>query len=624
MKIKFFKRIFCIFLAVVILFFSINNSYFSPHKMDKSEAVEIGITYISIELIIELICAIGITGLSCALIDNVKDWDWEDILNDLHDWCRENYEILDQYVTDGANALKEWALADEWVVVEGGGGSAPNPSPGKPNPFKNILDMVWGGLDWTIANMLAVGGLAGEALNEMYGSYSEYAKSLFERTVVQDEGVTEIAKTYVEDKIDNFIKGNPLSLIDPVSESLQECFVSSDIEYNGDFLQDSSGNYITNYTGSFTYQSTLYGLCKHDFSGSSVSSGLPFAIVDTKTGIYNLYCVNDNVKLGFSDLKFIGKRINTLYIGTPSERSNTYDYNSYMLSLSGAPASHWLSLNVPVFLSIDDAKPFIESGDDSNCINRVRKYNYIDTDDAYGWASTADLSPADLYAANPNLADYFNGKDVSIASLIAAINALKARLEEQNPNKDNNTDSITYPDVPTYASIVDDVIHDPDISPSPVPSSKPSTGSDSDTDSDDKTDTGKDYIGLIGIIIDLLKAILQAIKDFMSWFIIDFDLIKAHALEAVKSVPAFSGFEPVLGYIDDFRTSITDSYEYPVIAIKTPEILLPFYPQAEIILVDFKDYATYFIWLRTFLAFSICFGFCLWLVKDIKVILSVS
>ena len=34
---KLFKQTLCIFLSVILIFFSVNNSYFSPHKMDNVE-----------------------------------------------------------------------------------------------------------------------------------------------------------------------------------------------------------------------------------------------------------------------------------------------------------------------------------------------------------------------------------------------------------------------------------------------------------------------------------------------------------------------------------------------------------------------------------------------------------
>ncbi len=133
-----------------------------------------------------------------------------------------------------------------------------------------------------------------------------------------------------------------------------------------------------------------------------------------------------------------------------------------------------------------------------------------------------------------------------------------------------------------------------------------------------------DYTSLLQLIIDLLKSILQAIKDFMSWFIIDFDAIKAHLLLALQNVPAFSGFDGFLAILDRIRGSISDSYEYPKITMKTPEILIPFLKTGEIFLLDFEDYATYFLWVRTAMGFAILFGFFMWVVRDIKVELTLN
>lgn len=58
-----------------------------------------------------------------------------------------------------------------------------------------------------------------------------------------------------------------------------------------------------------------------------------------------------------------------------------------------------LACNFPVFDDYSTLENYLKTGDDSACINKSRKNNYIDTDDEYGWASTADISPSDLAAA---------------------------------------------------------------------------------------------------------------------------------------------------------------------------------------------------------------------------------
>lgn len=131
-----------------------------------------------------------------------------------------------------------------------------------------------------------------------------------------------------------------------------------------------------------------------------------------------------------------------------------------------------------------------------------------------------------------------------------------------------------------------------------------------------------DYTGLLEKIIALLEAILSAIAEFItlitSFFIIDAVVIRSHLSSAITNIPEYDVFEPIIGYFDYFRSSISDSYDYPVISITTPDILLPYYKEPEIILVDFADYAKYFVWARAIISFSLYFGFGIWLIKDMK------
>ena len=300
----------------------------------------------------------------------------------------------------------------------------------------------------------------------------------------------------------------------------------------------------------------------------------------------------------------------------------------------GFLATGGYSCNLPVFTSNDDLKNYLKTGDDSACINKSRKNNYIDTDDEYGWASTADISPSDLAAANPDAAENLVDKDVTLNSLIAAINALKQKLEEENPNKQTGgvvADPVPYPDSPTYTVIVNEVIKDPDIfpdsstTPDPVPSADP--GIAPGTDQAPETDKMLNYSGFLNTIIGLLRQILQAIKDILAFlkefFVLDPAVVKTHALDVIQNIPAFDGFLPVVGYIDQLKGAFSDSYDYPKITMQTPDILVP-YVGEQILLIDFQDYAKYFLWVRTFLAFSISFGFVLWVVKQFKVVYTVN
>lgn len=607
---KMIKKAICIFLSVVILFFSINNSYLSPHKMDTvhaTGAVIAGGVAITAEVIIELIAAICVTALGAAIIDDVVDWDWNAICNDVHDWCRDNVDILDQYVTDGTSALKEWALADEWVVIEGGGGSPdPSPSPDDDNN-KDYSEKVWGTSDiWTIGNLIAGAGVLG----------SEF----YNKVVSPDEGILEVAKRYVHDKVNKFQSS---TASDPITKSLQETYVLA--SYNG-FTYDDYGNINFYYHWMQDVSSNPYyyfDYIEWEFNGTKSSYYKYYILYSEGASSYPIYAFIT------SDLDKANYSSSYIQISAGQiEATRTYLYSDGSVYKTDTAKITSVSSDAtfqgfPMFSSSEDAWNYFKGDETVKPMNG--KNNYIDTDDEYGWASTADLTPADLLAANPALANNLIGKDVSISSLVAAINALKQQLEDQNPNTSTGGSSanpLPYPDVPTYSAIVNNVVTDPDVFPSTGTSTDP--GTDPGTSTDPGTDTGINYSGLLGTIIGLLQQILQAIKDFMAWFVIDFPAIKAHLLEALDSVPGADGLDPFLAIITDIKGQITDHYDYPKITIQTPEILVQFVKAPEIVLLDFKDYAEYFIWVRTAMAFAILFGFAMWCVHDIKVELTLN
>ena len=606
---KLFKQTLCIFLSVILIFFSVNNSYFSPHKMDNVEATAaVAVVAISADVIIELIAAIGVTCLGAAIINDIIDWDWNAICNDVHDWCREHIDILEQYVTDGTSALKEWALADEWEVVEGGGGTPePSPEPSSDpdgDSSQTLSHKIWGANDvWNIGNLIAGAGVLSA---EFYNKY-----------VPQDEGIVEVAKAYVNDKISNYQTATPDAGTDPITESLQEIYeLNDDLAFTGTepIIDNGDGTKTVTINGLYTASSGTTIRVRGTWSIPSDCK----AYVSLSNDYYSFqygYVSGNSVKSYFQNLDW------TRYDSNGNLTGSGTGTDSF-----GVP----LSCNLPVFSSSDAIKNYLQTGDDSACINKNlinRKYNYIDTDDDYGWASTADLSPADLAQANPALADDLIGRDVSISSLVAAINALKKQLEDQNPNTSSGgatADPVPYPDVPTYTVIVNEVVSDPDVFPESNPGTSTDPGTDPGTSTDPDAEAGKDYTGLLGTIIGLLQQILQAIKDFMSWFVIDFPAIKAHLLEALDSVPGADGLDPFLAIITDIKGQITDHYDYPKITIQTPEILVQFVKAPEIVLLDFKDYAEYFIWVRTAMGFAILFGFAMWCVRDIKVELTLN
>ena len=616
---KILKKTLCIFLSVVVLSLSVGGSYLSADHMEEVNATALAtVAAVSLETIIEVVALLAVTGLAVGLISEWTTMDMHSALEDFHDWLHDNISVLNEIGIDGTSALKEWAVAEEWTVIEGtGGGEDPDPSS---DPSGSS------GKKFNIPSLAEATELAG------LGSVAAY--DYLNRKVTPSQENAEVVKRYFNDKIADF-SGSSKS--DPITSSLKNRYVDSssesDIAYSGSEPSIDNGDGTKTVTVRLNYNFDS-GVKIETFATQSI------ALKDSSSGMpYKAYAfLNSSGYLSayFGYCYLSGDRI---YAWPFDSMTYTRYKKDGSIDASGKYSSGFLatggySCNLPVFTSNDDLRNYLRTGDDSTCINKSRKNNYIDTDDEYGWASTADISPSDLVAANPDAAENLVDKDVTLNSLIAAINALKQKLEEENPNKQTGgvgADPIPYPDSPTYTVIVNEVIKDPDIfpdsstTPDPVPSADP--GIAPGTDQAPETDKMLNYSGFLNTIIGLLRQILQAIKDILAFlkefFVLDPAVVKAHALDVIQNIPAFDGFLPVVGYIDQLKGAFSDSYDYPKITMQTPDILVP-YVGEQILLIDFQDYAKYFLWVRTFLAFSISFGFVLWVVKQFKVVYTVN
>lgn len=601
---KILKKTLCIFLSVVVLSLSVGSSYFSADQMQQVNATAlVTVASVSLETIIEVVALLAVTGLAVGLISEWSTMDMQSALEDFHDWLHDNISVLNEIGIDGTSALKEWAVAEEWTVIEGTGGSEdPDPSS---DPSGSS------GKKFNIPSLAEATELAG------LGSVAAY--DYLNRKVNPSQENAEVVKRYFNDKISNF---SDTTKIDPITTALKSRFpASSNLYYDGNL--EITGDHINfriygEYSGNKGYP-----YITKSFSDSVVGERIAYLKKPPLEGkCYSSYVL---YKISGDTISIIPKALgiqNDSTVASSIQVSNTYFDNGS------------LACNFPVFDDYSTLENYLKTGDDSACINKSRKNNYIDTDDEYGWASTADISPSDLAAANPDAAENLVDKDVTLNSLIATINALKQKLEEENPNKQTGgivADPVPYPDSPTYTVIVNEVIKDPDIfpdsstTPDPVPSADP--GIAPGTDQAPETDKMLNYSGFLNTIIGLLRQILQAIKDILAFlkefFVLDPAVVKTHALDVIQNIPAFDGFLPVVGYIDQLKGAFSDSYDYPKITMQTPDILVP-YVGEQILLIDFQDYAKYFLWVRTFLAFSISFGFVLWVVKQFKVVYTVN
>lgn len=117
--------------------------------------------------------------------------------------------------------------------------------------------------------------------------------------------------------------------------------------------------------------------------------------------------------------------------------------------------------------------------------------------------------------------------------------------------------------------------------------------------------------------MDILNNILENIKAVPEFFIIDVPAIQAH-YDVIASDLADKS---ILGQYSDILNGFdfSDSYDYPKITMKVPEVLKPFYSGGEIVLIDFKDYAAHFVWVRGILNATLLFALFFWFIRQFKV-----
>lgn len=622
---KVFKKSLCILMSVVILFFSINNSYFSPDKMDTVEASSIVVgsgAVIAVDTIIKLVAALAVAGLAVGVIVEWTDMDIEQLVVDVHTWCKENYDSISGYL-EAQPAIKEWILSDYWVVVaDFASGSSPEPSPSPDDEKENLPSTGQEETGLTQEEFeellneqhgfskafkgVALGTATGITLTSIleplsyiaeYEHYVDAEGNILDdddpriKSVLMENDISMIAQAYMQSKIDDYSSDDAGT--DPVTQALQSRY-----QIGKEFISGYSGIVPQNEDGTYAYTVSI-------------------------DGYYGTTNLDHNEGAGYLYDEVVGSMLVTYvqfpcYIKLPIYRDSKDELSYKILYSDGSIIYSKMTANFPIFES-EEAYRLWKNGDTSiKPINEQRKYQ--DPDNDYGWIDTADISLDDLEQTVPGIMRNLIDRSVSIPALVAAINSLKGQLEEKNPNTDPAVvPPRPYPTVEDYSNTLQDIITDPDIFPESEPAVDPAPDPDPETETAPDSDTMKDYSGFLGKIITLLQNILQAIKDFFAWFIIDFDAIKQHLLLALSSLPAFSGYEDFLALVDSAKGQITDSYDYPVIEMDTPQVLLPFYKQATIVLLDFEDYAKYFIWVRTAMSFAILFGFCMWVIRDIRV-----
>lgn len=127
-----------------------------------------------------------------------------------------------------------------------------------------------------------------------------------------------------------------------------------------------------------------------------------------------------------------------------------------------------------------------------------------------------------------------------------------------------------------------------------------------------------DVIANIGTLADALSDIktdVLSLPDVLiDFFTIDVSAVKVAATGIANVWPEkFSFMGDMHKTLDAIQ--VPDTYEYPVIKMPTPPILSSFYPEEYIILINFGDFAEYFLTVRMLVRAIIWFGFGLYVIR---------
>ena len=458
---KVIKRIVCVFLSVMILFFGVSNAYFSPVKMDRVEAA--GTVVLGYETMQAICYYFGSLVLGYSSVAEVPDLTEEQIEKVGHAYIKSLFTVngVPDHVADklaianqalftlisnkqayvfGSEALKEVAETDFQVIMGGNNGDEePSPSPDgegkKPLNIGNVVDCL---------GALSVFGY------EVFEDSLQYYIDLFskgEENFIDKEYLAELLKEKYFDSsiIDKMLSGETYEL-------------KIDYIYNNEWCDI----YVKNVK--------VYGFCHMENTGFIAS--------------YHSTSSNGNERLYLYDPS------NPFKININLVWECGHDTHVQLWKNRIDITYHALTANIPIFSSMDKMNEFLKTGAGyENALNYLKQYRLADwlQED---WAGELIDPLTGLSYLNDlaNLAKHQGlnaiGNDPSLDDMKQHLRDIIANLRPgydpvTDPSFDPALDPICYPDtIPT--PVIDptaDVVLQPakDPTPSPNPDPSPST-----------------------------------------------------------------------------------------------------------------------------------------------------
>lgn len=528
---KVIKRIVCVFLSVMILFFGVSNSYFSPVKMDQVEAA--GTVVLGYETMQAICYYFGSLVLGYSSVAEVPDLTEEQIEKVGHAYIKSLFTVngVPDHVSDklamanqalftlisnkqayvfGSEALKEVAETEFQVIMGGNNGDEePSPSPDD----KKKLNI-------------------GKAIG-CIGALSVFGATVFEESV-----------KFYADKFskgeENFIDTelNELPVIYP--DDVQSIISTSEpYHYQAHFLVQ--GYYSHPYYSSYSRQE----MYKYD---------IDFISNDRICCCVRLYNPDtDNYSLIYEVVFYgkVGTQSGTLYdipltlteIHNGSVASSTQIKKNIFSHCQSSTKTGFLNMmvsnvcNIPIFGSRDDALNFAKTGQGiEKATNYSKKYRIADwLQDNWDGELFDPLTGLSYLNDLANLAKHQGlnaiGNDPSLDDMKQHLRDIIANLRPgydpvTDPSVDPALDPICYPDtIPT--PVIDptaDVVLQPAKDPTPSPNPDPSPSISPKPTTQPTPSPGE---------IDSSQPVVDLSKFFP--FCIPFDLI--HLVQALDADP---------------------------------------------------------------------------------------
>lgn len=505
---KVIKRIVCAFLSVMILFFGVSNSYFSPIKMDRVEAA--GTVVLGYETMQAICYYFGSLVLGYSSVAEVPDLTEEQIEKVGHAYIKSLFTVngVPDHVADklamanqalftlisnkqayvfGSEALKEVAETEFQVIMGGNNGDEePSPSPDgegkKPLNIGNVVDCL---------GALSVFGY------ELFEDSLQYYIDLFskgEENFIDKEYLAELLKEKYFDSsiIDKMLSGELYEVKVSALSSIGKCYKCG-----------NSGTLI------MTLPTQAIGLHCLNF------------LREDSSGVYYYHAYYDR-----------GIRSDNTTIITKTCHGETY--TSGNTTFGGKSVYS----NLPVFRNLDIANEFLKTGAGyENALNYLKQYRLADwlQED---WAGELIDPLTGLSYLNDlaNMAKHQGlnaiGNDPSLDDMKQHLRDIIANLRPgydpvTDPSVDPALDPICYPDtIPT--PVIDptaDVVLQPAKDPTPSPNPDPSPSTSPKPTMQPTPSPGEG--------IDNTKPIVDLSKFFP--FCIPFDLI--HLVQALDADP---------------------------------------------------------------------------------------